>query len=108
MSTQVLNLLEIVTNNESTRVRDIHVGPQKVHLRRARTTVTKENVTALQFLDLLSNITPNTLDETERFMLSKYTKDSGITRDEISRYFSLSPSKAMKNVITSGIIYELA
>ena len=32
VSTQVPSLLEIVTNKESTRVRDVNVGPQKVRL----------------------------------------------------------------------------
>ena len=107
LSTQVPNLIELVTNNESTRVRDIKVGPQKVRLRRARTVITKDNVNVLQFLDLLSNITPSALDETERFMLSKYAKDSKVTRDDISFYVGFFPSKAMKNMIESGAIYEL-
>ena len=107
LSTQVPNLIELVTNNESTRVRDIKVGPQKVRLRRARTEVTKDNVNVLQFLDLLSNITPSALDETERFMLSKYAKDSKVTRDDISFYVGYFPSKAMKNMIESRVVYEL-
>ena len=107
LSTQAPNLLELVTNNESTRVRDINVGPQKVRLRRARTSITKVNVNALQFLDLVSNITPSAMDETERFMLSKYTKDSRVTRDEVSAYIGYFPAKAMKNMIESMIVYEL-
>jgi len=107
LSTQVPNLLELVTNNETTRVRDINVGPQKVRLRRARTSITKENVNTLQFLDLLSNISPNAMDETERLMLSKYTKDSKVTKESILVYAGYYPAKAMKNISESGIVYEL-
>ena len=108
LSTQAPNLIELVTNNETTRVRDINVGPQRVRARRSRTNVNKENVTALQFLDLMNSITPAAMDETEKLMLRKYTKDSSITRNTVTQYAGLFPAKAMKNMIESGIAYELA
>ena len=108
LSTQVPNLVELVTNMESTRVRDIEVGRQKVRARRSRTTINKENVNALQFLDLMNSIKPAAMSETERFMLSKYIKDSGATKNAVSRYAGLFPAKAMKNMIESGAAYELA
>jgi len=107
LSTQVPNLLELVSNNESTRVRDIKVGNQRVRARRSRTTISKENARALQFLDLMIVITPFAMDETERFMLSKYIKDSGVKKDDVFRYSEYFPAKAMKNMIESGAVYEL-
>jgi hypothetical protein len=107
LSTQVPNLLELVTNRESTRVRDIKVGNQRVRARRSRTTVTKENAKALQFLDLMNVITPSAMDETERFMLSKYIKASGVTREKVSRYAGFFPARAIKNMMESGAVYEL-
>ena len=107
LSTQVPNLIELVTNNETTRVRDIKVGSQKVRARRSRTTITKENVTALQFLDLMNSVTPAAMDETERLMLRKYIKNSGVTRSAVTQYAGVFPAKAMKNMIESGIAYEL-
>jgi len=107
LSTQVPNLIELVTNNETTRVRNINVGKQRVRARRSRTTVTKDNVTALQFLDLMNSVTPANMDETEHFMLRKYIKDSGVTRTAVMQYAGLFPAKAMKNMIETGIVYEL-
>jgi hypothetical protein len=107
LTTQVPNLIELVTNNESTRVRDIKVGNQRVRARRSRTTVTKENANILQFLDLMNLITPDTMDETEQFMLKKYTKKSGVTRADVTQYASLFPARAMKNMMASGVAYEL-
>ena len=86
LSTQVPNLIELVTNNESTRVRDIKIGFQRVRARRSRTVITKDNANALQFLDLMNTITLNVLGETEQYMLRKYTKDAGVTRDSVSEY----------------------
>jgi hypothetical protein len=107
LTTQVPNLLEIVTNNETTRVRDIQVGNQRVRARRSRTTVTKSNANTLQFLDLMNAITPAKLDETERYMLSKYIKSSGVTRDSVTQYAGFFPARAMKNMMESGVTYEL-
>jgi hypothetical protein len=107
LSTQVPNLIELVTNNESTRVRDISVGNQRVRARRSRTTVTKENASTLQFLDLMNAITPSTMDETEQFMLRKYIQSSGVTRTSVAQYADFFPARAMKNMIESGAAYEL-
>ena len=108
LSAQVPNILELVTNNESTRVRDIQIGNQRVRVRRSRTTITKENAKALQFLDLMSVITPSSMDETERFMLRRYIKASGVTREDVSRYAGCFPARTMKNMLEGGAVYDLA
>ena len=108
LSTQCPNMIELVTNNESSRVRTIIVGHQRVRARRARTTITKDNVNALQFLDLMNIINPKFMDETELFMLRRYVMDSGVTQDQIRQYAGIFPAKAMKNFIESGAAYELA
>ncbi|MCL2047906.1 MAG: hypothetical protein FWG87_04170 [Defluviitaleaceae bacterium] len=108
LSTQVPNLLELVTNNETTRVRNINIGTQRVRARRSRTTVTRDNVAALQFLDLMNSIIPTEMDETEQFMLRKFAKDSRVTQDAIMQYAVFFPAKATKNMIESGVAYELA
>ena len=108
LSTQVPNLIEIVTNKESTRVRDIMIGNQRVRARRSRVAITKENANALQLLELMNLIKPSAMDETEKYMLSKYIKLSGVTRDAVSRYTGFYPARAMKNMMESGAVYELA
>ena len=108
LTTQIPNIVEIVTNNESTRVRDVKVGNQRIRARRARTEVSKENAETLQFLDLMNMITPSTIDETERLMLSKYIKNTDVTKDSVLLYAGIFPAKAMRNMVESGAIYELA
>ncbi len=107
LSTQVPNLIELVSNNESTRVRDLNIGNQRVRARRSRATVTGKNVKTLQFLDLMNTVCPAAMDETERLMLKRFTKDCGITREAVIQYAGLFPSRAMKNMVESGAIYEL-
>jgi len=108
LSTQVPNLIEIVSNKESTRVREVMIGKKHVRVRRSRVPVTKDNVNALQFLDLMNLITPSAMDETDRYMLSKYISAFGITRNAVSQYAGFFPAKAMKNMTESGAVYELA
>ena len=108
LSTQVPNLTEIVTNNEATRVRDIMIGNLRIRARRSRTKITKENVNTLQFLDLMNTITPSAMGETERYMLSKYVKASGTSKDAVMQYAGFFPAKAMKNIMEIGAAYELA
>jgi len=107
LTTQCPAILEIVTNNESSNVRDIKVGKRRVRLRKPRTKITKENSNALQFLDLMNIINPKFMNETEQFMLKKYIKDSGVTRSQIKQYVGLFPKNAVKNFIESGAVFEI-
>ncbi len=56
VSEQVPAVLEVVTNREATRVREVRPfgGWRKILLRRPRREVTVENVDALRFLDLVT------------------------------------------------------
>jgi hypothetical protein len=112
LSTQVPNLLEVATNKESTRVRDIYVGFLRVRARKSRTEITKDNAITLQFLDLMNIMQPSeSLDGVERFRLNRFVKnikEAGVTKETISQYIGLYPAKAYKNLIESGVIYDFA
>jgi len=108
LSTQVPKFLEIATNNEATRVRDMRIGYWRVRARRSRTTITKENVNVLQLLDLMNSITPAEMDDVERYMLKKFVKKLDVTKESITEYAGFFPAVSMKNMIESGVIYELA
>ena len=107
LTTQMPNMVELVTNNETTRVRDLKVGGVKVRARRARTVITNENVNTLQFLDLMNAMSVKTLGEDEKFMLNRFVRDSGVTLNSVTKYASLYPAQAMKNMIESGVINEI-
>ena len=49
ISTQVPYVKEIVSNNASTRVKEVNVRNKRIILRRARTEITNENYVVLQF-----------------------------------------------------------
>lgn len=108
LSTQVPNMTELVTNRETTRVRDLSVGNQRVRARRARTTITTDNVKALQLLDLVAVLNPDVLGETERFMLSRYIKSSGVTRTAVAQNLRYFPARTAMNLMECEVAYELA
>ena len=108
LTTQCPAILEVVTNNESSNVRDIKVGKQRVRARKPRTGITKENVNTLQFLDLMNIIEPKYFDEAAKFMFDRYIKNCGVTKNQVQQYAGLFPPKALKNLIESGVLYELA
>lgn len=108
LTTQVPNIIEVVTNNEASRVREVYVGKQKVRLRRARIPVTSENADALAVLDLFNQIDPNAVVELDWRGVVDYIKESGLTIKRILEYSSVYPAKAVKNLMNSGVAYAVA
>lgn len=108
LTTQMSNIIEIYTNNEPTRVRDVLVGKQKVQLRRSRTTITSDNVAILAFLELMNILDPALLDNEKKTILISYIADRQIKRKDITMYAPFFPDKAMRTLIESEVIYSVA
>ena len=108
LTTQVSNIIEVVTNKEASRVREIYVGRQRVRLRRARVLVTNENVDALSILDLFNQLDPNKVNGLDWSRVIDYIKESKLTLKKVLEYSSVYPAKAIKNLMNSGIMYEVA
>lgn len=81
VSDQVPNTLEITTNKEKTRVRDVKPfgGWKRVTLRRPRRPVNARNVDALRFLDLITTENIQFFDEYEMDALRKLARKAGRT-----------------------------
>lgn len=108
LTTQMSNIIEICTNNETTRVRDVLVGKQKVQLRKARTEITTSNVAVLSFLELINDLNPALLDDEKKAILINFINDRRITRKDISTYAPVFPDKAMRTLVESEVIYSVA
>ena len=102
------NVIEIYTNNEPTRVRDVLVGKQKVQLRRARTTITAANADVLSFLELMNALDPVVLDDEKKSILISFIADRRIKRKDITTYAPFFPDNAMRTLIESEVIYSVA
>lgn len=108
LTTQMSNVIEIYTNNETTNVRDVMVGKQKVILRKARTTINSSNVAVLSFLEMMNDITPRSLDSEKKNRIAEYINKSGITKQDIISYATVFPDKVMRNLIESEAIFSVA
>lgn len=108
ITTQMPNVIEIYTNNEKSKVREVTIGNQKVILRRARTEINSENASVLSFLELMNDISPASLDERKRKCIAKYIYANNITRKDILDYANVFPDKVMRNLIESEMIFLVA
>lgn len=108
LSTQVPNVIEIYTNSETSKVREISVGKTRVLLRRARTPINKKNAAVQCFLELMNSVSPSFFNEDRRHILSGYIRDNGITRRDVSEYAKVFPDKAIRTLVESEVIFDVA
>ena len=107
LSTQMPNVLELYTNNEPSRVREVPVGSQRVLLRRARTAIDSDNAATLSFLELMNFTDAAFYDDGKKKTVASYIEDNGITRSSIARYAPCFPDRAMRTLVESGIVYDV-
>lgn len=107
LSTQMPNTLEIYTNNEPSRVREVPVGNQRVLLRRARVDVNNENSATMSFLELMNFTDATFYDMEKKKIIANFIKENGITRSLISKYSPFFPDKAMRTLVESEVIYSV-
>jgi hypothetical protein len=109
VTTQVPTVIEIFTNNETWRRREVIVGYQKVVLRKARMPITTENVGLFRLMEFFNSIDINKMDRNTSFAaVIAYIREKKWTRDEIIAYAQNFPAKAVKNLLQSGVLYEIA
>lgn len=108
LTSQMPNVIEIYTNNETSKVRDVLVGKQKVTLRKARTVINNDNAAVLSFLEMMNDIIPRSLDDDKKSRIIDYINSNGITKKDIVSYAAVFPDKVMRNLIESEAIFSVA
>ena len=101
------NVLELYTNKEPSRVREVPVGSQRVLLRRARTAIDSDNAATLSFLELMNFTDAAFYDAGKKKTVAAYIEDNGITRSSIARYAPCFPDRAMRTLVESGVVYDV-
>lgn len=110
ISYQVPNVIEIITNNESRKLREIKIRGRRVVLRKSRAPITNENEDAYTLMELFSNMD---MDRYQNEMQIKnsvinYVREKGIKRSDILSLADAFPARTMKNIAISGVMYEFA
>ena len=101
------NTIVIYTNGETTRMRRVMVGSQRIILRKPRTKIDKFNASVLCFLELMNGIDVETLDEYKRKLITDYITENRITQKQITKYIPYFPDKTCRNLIESEVIYRV-
>lgn len=109
ISTQVPNVIEVITNIETRKVREIEIRGRKIILRKSRIPITKENEGAYTLMELFNNINMRDFKENRQIKenVFNYTKEKEIKRDDLLNMAEFFPAKAMKNMVISGVLYEI-
>lgn len=98
ISTQVPQVVEIVSNNTNSAPRDVKIGNRRFKVKKPLISITNENVHILQMLDLLSNLDTYSdydYDDVRKCFL-KYIEAYKITRDDIDHYIRHFPLTAFR------------
>lgn len=107
VSTQMPNRIEIFTNNENSKIREVTVGTQKVVLRRARAEINSGNADVQSFLEMMSFVSADFFDEDRKKSVAKFIEEKGITRRAIAEYAPVFPDRAMRTMVESEVIYSV-
>ena len=96
LSTHMPNTIEVCTNNEKTRSRELAIGKQRVILRRARSKITAKNAAVLSFLELMNEVPASYFSEGRKKLTIEFITKNGITRSDITEYAPAFPDKASR------------
>ena len=105
ISTQVPNVVEIVTNNETTRKRTVVIDGMKFIIRKSRFEITNDNYfyyTVLQlFLEL--GINPS-LNDFSKKKIKEYLVSNNIDQNRLIKYAMFFPAQVAKNLLGSEVL----
>ena len=110
LTTQMPAVIEIVTNRESTNVRMLMVGNQKVRVKKSSISVSEDNAELLQLLDAIGQAeryTELTIEETIDILIT-YIRKKKFTKGQLSDVSSALTGATAKKMIEWGMIYEFA
>lgn len=108
LTTQVPMQYEIVSNKATSDYRETTLAKSRIIIRSPKIPVTKDNYTALQFLDMLkdvdiySEISGKELQE----RLFKYMRAVNLKISDLEPYFIYYPDKLYRNLIETKVIYN--
>lgn len=110
ITTQMTSIPTIVTNAESSRMRKVKIKDSVICLKAPKTEITKENIGALSFLDLLlisSKYSEFNAEETS-VLLSEFAKKMNVTKEAVKENLSFFPQKTSQLLIGMEVYDVLA
>ena len=108
-TTQTPACIEVCSNEATTKQRKLCIDGRNMIVYKPITEITKENQTALQFLDLMttidkySEISGNLL----RMKLKEFVNILNVDFSIVKRYIALFPDRVYRNIYQGGLMGEL-
>lgn len=108
-TTQTPVCIEVCSNEATTKQRKLCIDGRNLIVYKPITEITKENQTALQFLDLMttidkySEISGNLL----RMKLKEFVNILNVDFSIVKRYIALFPDRVYRNIYQGGLMGEL-
>lgn len=108
-TTQTPACIEVCSNEATTKQRKLCIDGRNLIVYKPITEITKENQTALQFLDLMttidkySEISGNLL----RIKLKEFVNILNVDFSIVKRYIALFPDRVYRNIYQGGLMGEL-
>lgn len=102
-SDDVPGRIEIVSNVETTRGRELRIGPEKAYVRKAPIRVTAKNARILPVFDILAKKTPK---KDVRLMnaLTHYLSEAGIDKNAVELAFKNLPKNLYNKINIGGLL----
>ncbi|MBQ7244259.1 MAG: hypothetical protein IJS52_08695 [Bacilli bacterium] len=105
ISTQVPNVIEIVTNKETNRKRTVTIGGMKYIIRKSRFEITKENSFYYTVLQLFSELrSSDEIDDFSKRKIEEYFSENGINQRCLFQYSKSFPARTIKNLVESEVL----
>lgn len=108
VTTQMPNILEIYTNNESTKSRRVEIDNQAVIVKRARATINNSNYREMMILELFNLAGEQLKDYDTARKVIDYINQNNIRIKDIMRYADSVPNRAIANFMTSEVPNAIA
>lgn len=109
ITTQMPAVIEIVTNNESSKCREITIRGRRFILRKSRFKIDNNNVACYTILQLLSNFTKETvIDDFSRNLIVNYLNNKGVSKGNLLELSLKFPSRTTQTLIRSGLLNDIA
>lgn len=106
LTTQNPAVVEVCSNKATTDYREIEIGSFRIELRKPYVTISDKNVAALQFLDLMKDVSK--LSELEgaglKKKLRKFLNDKNLRFTDIKPYLMYYPDRIYKNMFEVGLL----
>ena len=108
-TTQNPACIEVCSNEATTKQRKVDIDGRKIIVYKPVTEITEENITTLQFLDLMSSIDKYS-ELTGDLLIDKlkqFVKEVNVDFEQVKEYISLFPDRVYRNIYQGGLMNEL-